>query len=115
MKSFITIFQKLFGCLVAAVFSQITISTTQAQIFVANYGNGTIGEYNTSGSLVTNSLISGLTQPNTIAVSGSDIFRIPTPETLEVGTRKVNLSFEKLMTNNSSLKPATSWSSIATI
>lgn len=49
------------------------------------------------------------------AVSGSEIFRIPTPATLAVGTRKIILSLEKLMTNSSNLKPATSWSSIATI
>ena len=49
------------------------------------------------------------------AASGSEILRIPTPVTFDVGTRNVSLSFEKLMTNSSSLNPATSCSSIETI
>src|SRR5271157_5330163 len=39
------------------------------------------------------------------AASGSDIFLIPTAVTFEVGTRSVILSFEKLITKSSSLKP----------
>src|SRR5277367_1089305 len=49
------------------------------------------------------------------ATSGSDSLRMHTPVTFEVGTRRVILSLVKLMTNSSSLKPATSCSSIATI
>src|ERR1700677_1860522 len=49
------------------------------------------------------------------ATSGSESLRIPTPVTLEVGTRSVILSLVKLMTNSSNLKPATSCSSMATI
>lgn len=41
-------------------------------IFVA--GNGTIGEYTTSGATVNPALISGLRGPVGIAVSGSDLF-----------------------------------------
>ena len=43
-------------------------------IFVTNAGNGTVGEYTTSGATVNASLISGLSIPQGIAVSGSDLF-----------------------------------------
>ena len=43
-------------------------------IYVANYGTGTIGEYTTSGAVVNASLVSGLNDPNGIAVSGSNLF-----------------------------------------
>jgi hypothetical protein len=39
-------------------------------IFVTNTGNGTVGEYTTSGKTVNASLISGLSNPSAIAVSG---------------------------------------------
>ena len=44
------------------------------QIFVANAGNGTIGAYTTAGVTVNRALISGLSFPFGIAVSGSDVF-----------------------------------------
>lgn len=56
-------------------------SATRADtIFVANHGTGTIGEYTTSGATVNASLISGLSGPGSIAVSGSELFVVnPTP------------------------------------
>src|SRR5438034_8099320 len=45
-----------------------------AQIFVANFETGTIGEYTTSGATVDPALISGLSLPTDIAVSGEDLF-----------------------------------------
>jgi PEP-CTERM motif-containing protein len=39
-----------------------------------NIGNGTVGEYTTSGATVNASLISGLNEPIGIAVDGSDLF-----------------------------------------
>jgi hypothetical protein len=48
--------------------------TTRAQIFVANFGAGTIGEYTTSGATVNAALISGLNGPFGIAVSGGNLF-----------------------------------------
>ena len=50
------------------------MAVSGGNIFVANSGNGTIGEYTTSGATVNASLISGLTVPLGIAVSGGDIF-----------------------------------------
>src|SRR5271154_5970011 len=53
------------------------LSSTAAradQVFVANFGGNTIGEYTTSGATVNASLISGLNSPGGIAVSGSDLF-----------------------------------------
>jgi hypothetical protein len=44
------------------------------QIFVANSGNGTIGEYTISGGMLNPSLISGLSSPEGIVVSGGELF-----------------------------------------
>jgi uncharacterized protein YjiK len=74
MKSSNNISKKLFGGLFAAVLSLLSISAAHAQIFVVNNVSGTIGEYTTSGATVNASLISGLSTPAGIAVSGSDIF-----------------------------------------
>ncbi len=43
-------------------------------IYVVNYGNNTIGEYTTSGGTVNTNLISGLYEPEGIAISGNDLF-----------------------------------------
>jgi hypothetical protein len=43
-------------------------------IFVVNEASGTIGEYTTSGATVNPSLISGLSDPEGIALSGSALF-----------------------------------------
>src|SRR5438309_1036819 len=43
-------------------------------IFVANASAGTIGEYTSTGAAVNPALISGLSRPLCIAVSGSDLF-----------------------------------------
>ena len=43
-------------------------------LFVTNFGNGKIGAYTTSGAVVNASLVSGLSQPVGIAVSGSNIY-----------------------------------------
>jgi hypothetical protein len=48
--------------------------TAHAQIFVANPGSDTIGEYNLDGTTVNASLVSGLNIPEGIAVSGGDLF-----------------------------------------
>ena len=37
-------------------------------------GTGTIGEYTTSGGTVNATLVSGLSEPEDIAVSGSNVF-----------------------------------------
>ena len=47
------------------------------QIFVAEYGNGPIGEYATSGATVNAALIRGL-KPTGIAVSGGNLFVVDT-------------------------------------
>jgi len=43
-------------------------------IFVTSEGNGTIGEYTTSGATINAALISGLSNPAFFAVSGSNLF-----------------------------------------
>jgi DNA-binding beta-propeller fold protein YncE len=43
-------------------------------IFVANYYFGTIGEYTMAGATVNASLVTGLNEPQGLAVSGGDIF-----------------------------------------
>jgi hypothetical protein len=55
------------------------IAVSGSDIFVVNNyggtpGEGSIGEYTTSGTIVNASLVSGLNIPSGIAVSGSDIF-----------------------------------------
>jgi len=47
--------------------------TVSGQIYVANYGSGTIGEYTTAGATVNASLVSGLNGLG-LAVSGGDLF-----------------------------------------
>src|SRR5438445_106111 len=44
------------------------------QIFVTNNGNGTIGEYTNAGGTVNPTLISVLSGPGGIVISGSDLF-----------------------------------------
>lgn len=43
-------------------------SPVWAQVFVANNGNSTIGEYTTSGAALNTSLITGLSSPEGLAV-----------------------------------------------
>ena len=61
--------------LVLAVGAALASATAHGQlIFVANSNNNTVGEYTTSGAVVNASLVSGLSDPYGIAVSGSDLF-----------------------------------------
>ena len=50
------------------------IAVSGSDVFVANYGTGTIGEYTTSGATVNASLITGLNGAYALAVSGSNLF-----------------------------------------
>ena len=54
--------------------TDITLSAIATDIFVTNFGTDTVGEYTTSGARVNASLISGLSEPQGIAVAGSDLF-----------------------------------------
>jgi len=74
MKSSNSLFKHRFGGLFAALLGLCSISAAQAQIFVTNWGNGTVGEYNTDGSTVNASLVSGLYEPEGIAISGNDLY-----------------------------------------
>ncbi len=61
--------------LVLAVGAALASATAHGQlIFVANSNNNTVGEYTTSGAVVNAFLVSGLSDPYGIAVSGSDLF-----------------------------------------
>src|SRR6187551_2688352 len=51
-----------------------TPGTFGAQIFVVNFQTGTIGEYLTSGATVDPALVSGLSLPQGIAISGRNLF-----------------------------------------
>ena len=63
----------LFAAVVAALC--LTPVTGDAQIFVTNLGNNTIGEYTTSGTTVNSALISsGLNAPTDLAFSGGNLF-----------------------------------------
>ena len=61
--------------LVLSVGAALSPTTARGQaIYVANEGNGTVGEYTTSGGVVNPSLVSGLTYNFGVAVSGSNLF-----------------------------------------
>ncbi len=65
----------LFTFLLGATAVWTTPSTARGQIFVGKGGaNGSIGEYTTSGATVNASLITGLSYPLGIAVSGGSLF-----------------------------------------
>lgn len=64
--------QKIYGIALALTSS---LATLEAQnIYVVNNGSGTIGEYTGSGSTVNGSLVSGLSGPQGIVISGNDMF-----------------------------------------
>lgn len=52
----------------------ISPANARGDIYVANYGGTTIGEYTNTGATVNASLISGLNHPVGLALSGSDLF-----------------------------------------
>ena len=49
-------------CLFTVVFT-LTATDSRAQLFVENASNGTIGEYNTDGTTITNALITQIVRP----------------------------------------------------
>ena len=50
------------------------LATDGTNLYVADWTLGVIGEYTTSGGIVNPSLISGLTNPSAMAVSGTNLF-----------------------------------------
>jgi len=60
--------------LFALVASAALCGTSRAQIFVTNFGSGTVGEYTSSGAPINPALISGLFEPFGIAISGDKLF-----------------------------------------
>ncbi len=45
-----------------------------SNLFIADFSNGTIGEYTTSGATINSNLITGVNLPVGIAASGSNLF-----------------------------------------
>ena len=70
MKTF-TSTLRIGACLLFALALSLTAN---AQIFVANKGLGTISKFNRDGSLVTANLVTGLSSPYGIAVSGGFLY-----------------------------------------
>ena len=66
------------GILSAVVLAAVSgLATARGNIYVANYLSGTsgsIGEYTNSGATINASLISGLNNPDMVAVSGQNLF-----------------------------------------
>ncbi len=58
--------------------SALMPASARGNIFVTNFSNNTIGEYTNAGGTVNASLVTGLDEPNGIAVSGSDLFELNT-------------------------------------
>lgn len=65
--------KKIYG-IALAVACGLAATLKAQDIYVANYENGTIGEYGLDGSTINASLISGLDNPNAVAISGNDLF-----------------------------------------
>ena len=63
------------ACLISGLTnSPIDIAISGTNLFVVNDQDGTVGEYTTSGATVNASLISGLNYPDSIAISGTNLF-----------------------------------------
>jgi hypothetical protein len=63
----------LLGAVAAALC--VIPATSHCQIFVANFGNGTIGEYNaTTGATINSALVSGLDGAEGLASFGGNLF-----------------------------------------
>jgi len=65
---------------IGAVMVFTSVHASQAQIFIANSDDGTVGEYTLSGTPINKSLISGLNDPTAVSVSGSNIFVMTSPD-----------------------------------
>src|SRR5215813_13094023 len=62
------------GWLFAILLAGLSVSAARADlIYVTNAGNGTIGEYTTAGAAVNAALLTGLSSPYGIAVSGTNL------------------------------------------
>ena len=61
-------------CLVVLSCLAFASTTQAADIYVSNYSNGTIGEYTTNGVTINASLITGLSGPFGMAVSGGYLY-----------------------------------------
>src|ERR1700728_2419875 len=87
MKSSTTLSKNCFVGLVAFLLVLLSIDLTQAQIFVANQGNNTVGEYNsTTGAAINSAFVSsGLVYPYCLAVSGNDLFVATDSDNTTVG------------------------------
>jgi len=66
--------KKVYGIGLALALTSGLATTLEAQDMYVESGNGTIGEYGLDGSVVNASLITGLDFPNSIAISGNDMF-----------------------------------------
>src|SRR5450759_241341 len=74
MKPFNNTSNQGLGGLFAVLLGLLSMNAAHAQIFVVNTSADTIGEYTNSGATVNASLVSGLSVPWGIAVSGSNLF-----------------------------------------
>src|SRR5947207_3157169 len=69
-----TTIKTLRNSLLIVFLATLLAGQARGQIFVANSGSATIGEYdNNSGGTVNTSLVSGLSSPNGIALSGANL------------------------------------------
>jgi hypothetical protein len=71
--------RRQFFCLILAASIAITTDCALGQsvprgIYVCNEGSGNVGKYDTNGASVNPSLISGLLEPEGVAVSGADLY-----------------------------------------
>src|SRR5206468_737187 len=70
-----TTMRTLWNSLLAVLLGTLFAGQAHGQIFVTQQGDGTVGKYDAAtGATINATLVSGLTQPNGIAVSGGNLF-----------------------------------------
>jgi hypothetical protein len=74
------------------------VGTAQAQIYVANYASGTIGEYSLAGLAINTSFITGLSSPTGIAISGGYLYVVQENGTIRKYTTSGSLVNASLIT-----------------
>src|SRR5437870_11200529 len=66
----------LWTSLLVALLGTLLVAQAHGQIFVSSPSNGTVGEYNLDGTTVNASLITGLTGPAGLALSGNKLYAV---------------------------------------
>lgn len=100
---------------VTAALCSIMPSNAHGQIFVSDYANGTIGEYNLNGTVVNSSLVTGISNgPWDMALSGSDLY-VAMDNYNRVDKYTLNITTGTVISSDTSLITGLSYTSGITI